>query len=125
MTAVSPPSIEERLQALAAVIHQASCASVLLKAPWDQLAQSPLTCCLIPRPCLPPPADCVLIQNLCREWAYGMPFQNSEERNQWLPGDLSIHNPLRKHSALSGRNRASPLAQKAKAAGHPNISTDS
>jgi len=41
MTAVSPPSIEERLQALAAVIHQASCASVLLKAPWDQLAQSP------------------------------------------------------------------------------------
>ena len=24
-------------------------------------------------------------QTLCREWAYGMPFQNSEERNQWLP----------------------------------------
>jgi transposase len=25
-----------------------------------------------------------LIQTLCREWANGMPFQNSEERNQKL-----------------------------------------
>jgi len=24
-------------------------------------------------------------QTLCREWAYSMPFQNSEERNRWLP----------------------------------------
>jgi hypothetical protein len=30
------------------------------------------------------------IQTLCREWAYGMPYQNSEERNQWLPRYLSI-----------------------------------
>ena len=43
------------------------------------------------------------IQTLCLEWAYGMPFQNSEERNQWLPRYLSIYNRLRKHTALGGR----------------------
>ena len=43
------------------------------------------------------------IQTLCREWAYGMPFQNSEERNQWLPRYIAIYNRLRKHSALGGR----------------------
>jgi transposase InsO family protein len=43
------------------------------------------------------------IQTLCREWAYGMPFQNSEDRNQWLPRYLSIYNRLRKHTALGGR----------------------
>jgi transposase InsO family protein len=43
------------------------------------------------------------IQTLCREWAYEMPFQNSEERNQWLPRYLSIYNRLRKHTALGGR----------------------
>ena len=41
---------------------------------------------------------------LCREWAYGMPFQNSEERNQWLPRYLSIYNRLRKHTALGDRS---------------------
>ncbi len=25
------------------------------------------------------------IQTLCKEWAYGMPFQHSEERVRWLP----------------------------------------
>jgi transposase InsO family protein len=40
------------------------------------------------------------IQTLCREWAYGMPFQNSEERNRWLPCYQSIYNRLRKHTAL-------------------------
>ncbi len=44
------------------------------------------------------------IQTLCREWAYGMPFQNSEERNRWLPRYLSIYNRLRKHTALGGRS---------------------
>ena len=44
------------------------------------------------------------IQTLCREWAYGMPFQNSEERNQWLPRYLSIYNRLRKHTALGDRS---------------------
>jgi len=44
------------------------------------------------------------IQTICREWAYGMPFQNSEERNQWLPRYLSIYNRLRKHTALGGRS---------------------
>ncbi len=44
------------------------------------------------------------IQTFCREWAYGMPFQNSEERNQWLPRYLSIYNRLRKHTALGGQS---------------------
>jgi hypothetical protein len=29
-----------------------------------------------------------------------MAFQNSEERNRWLPSYLAIYNRLRKHSAL-------------------------
>jgi transposase InsO family protein len=44
------------------------------------------------------------IQTLCREWAYGMAFKNSCERNQWLPRYLSIYNRLRKHTALGGRS---------------------
>jgi hypothetical protein len=44
------------------------------------------------------------IQTLYREWAYGMAFKNSCERNQWLPRDLSIYNSLRKHTALGGRS---------------------
>ena len=44
------------------------------------------------------------IQTLCKEWAYAMPFQNSQERNAWMPRYLSIYNRLRKHSALSGRS---------------------
>ena len=44
------------------------------------------------------------IQTLCREWAYAMAFQNSEERNRWLPRYLSIYNRLRKHSALGWRS---------------------
>jgi transposase InsO family protein len=44
------------------------------------------------------------IQTLCREWAYGMPFQNSEEHNKWLPHYLSIYNRLRKNTALGGRS---------------------
>jgi len=44
------------------------------------------------------------IQTLCKEWAYSMPFQNSIERNLWLPRYLSIYNRLRKHSALGGQS---------------------
>jgi len=33
-----------------------------------------------------------------------MPFQNSEERNQWLPRYLPIYNRLRKHTVLGGRS---------------------
>jgi transposase InsO family protein len=44
------------------------------------------------------------IQTLCKEWAYAMAFQNSKERNNWLPRYLSIYNRLRKHSALGGRS---------------------
>jgi hypothetical protein len=29
-----------------------------------------------------------------------MPFQNSQERNRWLPRYLSINNRLRKHLAI-------------------------
>jgi transposase InsO family protein len=44
------------------------------------------------------------IQTLCQEWAYAMPFTNSEERNRWLPRYLSIYNRLRKHSTLGYRS---------------------
>ena len=44
------------------------------------------------------------IQTLCKEWAYAMPFQNSQERNAWLPRCLSIYNRIRKHSALGSRS---------------------
>jgi transposase InsO family protein len=50
------------------------------------------------------------IQTLCREWAYAMPFQNSEERNRWLPRYLGIYNRLRKHSALGWRSPQQRLA---------------
>lgn len=44
------------------------------------------------------------IQTLCREWAYSMPFHNSEELNRWLSRYLSIYNCIRSHSALGGRS---------------------
>ena len=44
------------------------------------------------------------IKTLCKEWAYAMAFQNSLERDSWLPRYLSIYKRLRKHSALGGRS---------------------
>lgn len=35
------------------------------------------------------------IQTLSGEWAYAMAFQNSEERNRWMPRYLTIDNRLR------------------------------
>jgi hypothetical protein len=40
-----------------------------------------------------------------------MPFQNSEERNRWLPRYLSIYNRLRKLSALGWRLPQQRLAE--------------
>ena len=51
------------------------------------------------------------IQTLSREWAYSMPFQNSQERNRWLPRYLSIYNRLRKHSALGWRSPRERLVE--------------
>jgi transposase InsO family protein len=45
-----------------------------------------------------------LIQTLCREWAYLMPFHNFEERNRWLTRYLSIYKRIRSHSALGSRS---------------------
>ena len=42
------------------------------------------------------------IQTLCREWAYGMAFQTSEERKRWLPRYLKLYNQRRCHMALGG-----------------------
>lgn len=36
------------------------------------------------------------------EWAYGMPFQTSNERNSWLQCYLGLHNSPRSHMALGG-----------------------
>jgi hypothetical protein len=33
---------------------------------------------------------------------YSMTFQNSDERNSWLPRYLSIYNRIRYHTALGG-----------------------
>ena len=54
---------------------------------------------------MPPRELCGLTrQYLHRNWAYAMPFQNSQERNAWLPRYLSIYNRIRKHSALGSRS---------------------
>ena len=37
------------------------------------------------------------IRTLLEGWAYGMTFQTSEERNQWLPRYLGISKSLRKN----------------------------
>lgn len=49
------------------------------------------------------------IQIICREWAYGMSFQNSEGRNRWMPRYLAIYNRLRKHSALGWHSQRPPV----------------
>jgi transposase InsO family protein len=43
------------------------------------------------------------IKTLVNEWAYGLSFQSSEERNRWLGRYLAIYNGRRCHMALSGR----------------------
>ena len=50
------------------------------------------------------------IQTLCREWAYGMSFQNSEERKRWLPRYLRLYNQRRCHMAFSGLSPQQRLA---------------
>jgi transposase InsO family protein len=50
------------------------------------------------------------IQTLCREWAYGMPFQTSDERNCWLPRYLMLYNKRRCHMALAGLTPQQRLA---------------
>ena len=51
------------------------------------------------------------IQTLCKEWAYAMSFQNSEERNAWLPRYLSIYNRIRRHSVLGNRSPQQRLCE--------------
>ncbi len=51
------------------------------------------------------------IKTLLAEWAYAMAFQNSEERNRWLPRYLAIYNRLRKHSALGWRSPQQRLVE--------------
>lgn len=42
------------------------------------------------------------IRTLLEEWAYGMAFQTSEERNQWLSRYLGIYNARKCRMALDG-----------------------
>ena len=51
------------------------------------------------------------IQTLCREWAFAMAFQNSDERNLRLPRHLAIYCRLRKHSALGWRSPQKRLVE--------------
>lgn len=41
------------------------------------------------------------IKTLQEEWAYGRPFNSSQERNQWLPKWLNIYNCERKHGGIN------------------------
>lgn len=50
------------------------------------------------------------IQTLCREWAYGLAFQTSEERKRWLPRYLRLYNDRRCHMALGGLSPQQRLA---------------
>jgi transposase InsO family protein len=50
------------------------------------------------------------IQTFCREWAYGMPFQTSDERNCWPPRYLMLHNKRRCYMALAGLTPQQRLA---------------
>jgi transposase InsO family protein len=43
------------------------------------------------------------MKTLVNEWAYGMSFQGSEERNRWLGRYLGIYNGRRCHMGLAGR----------------------
>jgi transposase InsO family protein len=49
------------------------------------------------------------MKTLVNEWAYGMSFQSSEERNRWLSRYLAIYNGRRCHMALAGRTRFQQL----------------
>jgi len=51
------------------------------------------------------------IQTLCKEWAYAIPFQISDEPNACLPRYLSIYNRIRKHSALGSRSPQQRLCE--------------
>jgi transposase InsO family protein len=44
------------------------------------------------------------IQTLLREWAYSLPFANSDSRTQALPRWLCFYNRHRPHSALNGQS---------------------
>jgi len=50
------------------------------------------------------------IKTLQSEWAYGMSFQSSAERNRWLGRYLAIYNRRRCHMALAGRTPFQQLA---------------
>ncbi len=44
-----------------------------------------------------------LIKTMVNEWAYGMSFQNSEERNRWSGRYLGNYKGRKCHMALAGR----------------------
>ena len=51
------------------------------------------------------------IQTLYKEWTYAMAFQNSEERNRWLPHYLSIYSRLRPHLVIGYRSPQQRLGE--------------
>ncbi len=56
------------------------------------------------------PADFIYILTLCRKRAFAMAFQNSDERNLWLPRHLTIDKWLGKHWPWAGVHLGSDLS---------------
>ena len=51
------------------------------------------------------------IQTALREWAYGRPFQSSQERAEALPRWTHTYNAHRPHTALAGKPPFSRLSR--------------
>jgi hypothetical protein len=79
--------------------------------PWQQACEALGLSAKCTRP-YTPRTNCKaerFIKTLVHEWAYGLSFQSSEERNRWLGRYLAIYNGRRCYMALAGRTPSQQL----------------